>query len=198
MTASWVRRITVGSVVLVGVVAAVVSYAHISELAARSGEAWRAWLLPLSVDGMLVASTLAIVDRRRFGQPAGWVPWAGLTLGIAASLAGNVAAARPDVVSQIVAAWPPLALAVSIETMVVVLRRGTAQTRTEPAVSAVERPAEDSEGDCTPDPVPVVATPDPVAELLEQGAGRRRLARELGVTEHQARQLLADRNGVAR
>lgn len=34
---------------------------------------------------------------------------------------------------------------------------------------------------------------DPVAELIEAGAGRRRLAAELGLTEHQARQLLAER-----
>lgn len=39
---------------------------------------------------------------------------------------------------------------------------------------------------------------DPLAELLAQGVGRRRLAAELGVTEHQARQLLAGRrNGMA-
>lgn len=39
---------------------------------------------------------------------------------------------------------------------------------------------------------------DPVAELIAAGVGRRRLAAELGVTEHQARQLLAERrNGGA-
>jgi hypothetical protein len=43
-----------------------------------------------------------------------------------------------------------------------------------------------------------VGTTDVVAELLKQGAGRRRLARELGVSEHEARRLLAERNGVAR
>lgn len=32
---------------------------------------------------------------------------------------------------------------------------------------------------------------DPVAELLAQGAGRRKLAAELNITEHQARQLIA-------
>jgi uncharacterized protein DUF2637 len=37
---------------------------------------------------------------------------------------------------------------------------------------------------------------DPVAELIAAGAGRRRLARELDITEHEARQLLdARRNG---
>jgi hypothetical protein len=41
--------------------------------------------------------------------------------------------------------------------------------------------------------------PDPVTELIEQGAGRRRLAKELGVSEHEARRLLAERtNGSVR
>jgi DNA-binding transcriptional regulator LsrR (DeoR family) len=39
---------------------------------------------------------------------------------------------------------------------------------------------------------------DPVAELLAQGAGRRRIAAQLGISEHQARRLLAERrNGSA-
>jgi hypothetical protein len=40
---------------------------------------------------------------------------------------------------------------------------------------------------------------DPVTALIESGAGRGRIARELGVTEYQARQLIASsRNGVHR
>lgn len=184
MSARWVRRVAVASVLLVALVAAVISYAHIYELAERHGEEWRSALLPLSVDGMLVAATLAIVDRRRRREPAGWVPWLGLTLGIAASLAGNVAAARPDLVSQIVAAWPPLALAVSIETMVVVLRR--------PAAQVAPEQAEDDEDD--PKPGLTLVGEDPVAELIEQGASQRQLAEVLGVTRHQVRQMLAARN----
>ena len=45
-----VRVVTVGAVLLVAAVAAVVSYAHMREVAARAGEGWRALLLPLSVD----------------------------------------------------------------------------------------------------------------------------------------------------
>lgn len=184
MNATWVRRIAVTSVLLVGVVAAVISYNHIYELAARSGEQWRAALLPLSVDGMLVAATLAIVDRRRVGQRAGWVPWLGLALGIAASLAGNVAAARPDLISQIVAAWPPVALAVSIETLVGVLRRVSPSTTTEAPQINVEPPAEVPVGD---------DDPDPIAELIAEGAGRRRIAQVAGVSEHEARKMIASR-----
>jgi hypothetical protein len=40
-----------------------------------------------------------------------------------------------------------------------------------------------------------VGSPDPLADLAAQGAGRRRIARELNITEHEARKLLASRNG---
>jgi hypothetical protein len=122
VNSQWTRGLAIASVVLVAVVAAVISYCHMHELALRNGEGWRALILPLSVDGMLGATTLAIVDRRRANLPAGWVPWTGLGLGLAASLVANIAAARPELVAQLVAAWPPVALAVSIETLVIVLR----------------------------------------------------------------------------
>jgi hypothetical protein len=43
-----------------------------------------------------------------------------------------------------------------------------------------------------PPPDPGEAGEDPAAELTAAGAGRRRLARELGVTEHEAQALLAE------
>lgn len=122
MTDRTVRRTSVGSVLLVAAVAAVVSYYHLYELARIHGEGWRAGLIPLSIDGMLVAATLAIVSQRRQRRPAGWVPWLGLILGIGASLLGNIAAASPDVIARLIAGWPPAALAVAIETLVVILR----------------------------------------------------------------------------
>jgi hypothetical protein len=39
---------------------------------------------------------------------------------------------------------------------------------------------------------------DSLAELISQGAGRRRIAAELGVSEYEARKLLASRNGDGR
>ena len=40
---------------------------------------------------------------------------------------------------------------------------------------------------------------DPTNELISTGAGRRRLADAIGVSEHEARKLIAERrNGVAR
>ncbi len=203
MTPAWTRRTAIGSVLVVAAVAAIVSYSHMQHLAERSGEEWRSSLIPLSVDGMLVASTLAIVDRRRAGLPAGWVPWLGLSLGILASLAANVAAARPDPIARVIAAWPPLAFAVAVETLVIVLR-GT----TEASSSEVEAPSKALEA---PTELPVAPSPSPrvkrrtlpadtdktSAESLARALvaenptiGRRALMAGSGLKEYDARKLL--------
>jgi hypothetical protein len=111
----WVRRVTTAAVVAVAAVAAVASYEHMRALASVAGEGWRAWLLPISVDGLAVAASMTMLVRRRAGQSAGVLPWVALLLGLGASLAANVAAAEPTVVGRLVAAWPPVGLLLSYE-----------------------------------------------------------------------------------
>lgn len=118
----WVVKTTIGGVSLVAAVAAVASYVHMQSLAEKAGEEWRAWLLPLSVDGLLVAASMVMFVRRRAGQPAGVLPWTGLVLGLSASLAANIAVAKPEPVSLIVSGWPPLALAVAFELLILITR----------------------------------------------------------------------------
>lgn len=174
----WVKVVTIASVSIVAAVAAIASYVHMHQLATEAGEGWRAHLLPLSVDGMLVAASMVMLVRRRGGEPAGVLPWVGLVLGLVASLAANVAAAEGTVLSWIVSGWPPLALAVSFELLIRITRE-------------------------TPEPEPEV---DPLVQrAVDLGlaeAGRPTLVRELGITDHQARGLQKalrgpELNGVA-
>jgi hypothetical protein len=114
------RRVMTTAVVVVATVAAAASYDHQRTLAELAGEGWRSWLLPLSVDGLLTAATMLMLTRRRAGQPAGTLTWIALALGVAASVAANVVGADPTLadpvlVGRIVAAWPPLALFLSLE-----------------------------------------------------------------------------------
>ena len=111
----WVRWTTTGAVLAVALVAAVASYEHMRALAETAGEGWRAWLLPISVDGLAVAASMTMLVRRRAGQPSGALAWAALLLGLGASLAANVAAAESTVQGRLVAAWPPVALLLSYE-----------------------------------------------------------------------------------
>jgi hypothetical protein len=114
-TSPWVRRTTTLAVLAVALVAAVVSYEHMRNLAAAAGEGWRAWLVPVSVDGLMVAASMTALTRRRAGQPVGALAWVALLFGISASVAANIAAAEPTLVGRAVASWPPLALGLSFE-----------------------------------------------------------------------------------
>ena len=81
------------------------------ELPLRHGEPeWRAALFPLSVDGMIVASSMTLLSDARNGRKGGMLPWALLIIGSGASLAANVAVADPTMWSRIIHAWPSFAL----------------------------------------------------------------------------------------
>jgi hypothetical protein len=107
----WIRGTTTASVLLLAGIAAVVSYGHMHMLTVVHGEsAWTAALIPLSVDGMIVASSMTLLADSRAGRSGGVLPWALLAAGSAASLAANVAAAEPTAYGRVIAAWPSFAL----------------------------------------------------------------------------------------
>ena len=141
---AWVRVVTIGSVSVVAAVAAVVSYVHMYELALRAHEEWRAVLVPLSADGLLVAASMVLFVRRRDGERPGVLPWVGMVLGLAASLGANVVAGMPAVLDWVeanpwaVTGWPPVSLAISFELLISVLRRPRR------ALASVGRHAEDA------------------------------------------------------
>jgi hypothetical protein len=105
-----IRLVTVTSVLLLAVIAAVVSFGHMRELALRHGEArWGATLIPLSVDGMVIAASMSVLLASKMGRRGEWLPWTLLIVGSLASLAANVAVANPTTVSRLIAAWPSFA-----------------------------------------------------------------------------------------
>lgn len=73
---------------------------------------------------------VADVDTRHLTRLR-WAVRAVLTLGVTASIAANVLHARPNLISQIIAAWPPLALLLTVELIsrVPADRRGLAAAR---------------------------------------------------------------------
>jgi len=204
------RVVTVGAVLLVATVAAVVSYEHMREVAERAGEGWRAWLLPLSVDGLVVAASMGLLTRRRAGLPGGRLAWCALLGGVGASLAANIAAAEPTATARVVAAWPALAFAVAFELLLQQRRVPVAGPVGDPVGEdpPAGDPVVDDPGEVVEPVAPAGATAvepvgelDPVAaavvELVDAAraqarpVGRRRVARELGITEYRAGQLLA-------
>lgn len=114
-------RSTTAATVAVGLMAAALSYDHMRLLAVHVGEpGWRAAVLPLTVDGLVVVATRVTVARRGAGRPVGWLAYGALVLSVLASLAANVVSGDPTlvpdhVVRWVVSAWPPLAVAMAFE-----------------------------------------------------------------------------------
>jgi hypothetical protein len=139
MTSPLVRVTTVCAVVVVAVIAAVVSYSHMQQLAASAGEGWRSWLIPLSIDGLVVAASMVLLTRRRTGLPGGPLAWVALGAGVGASLAANMADARPEVTAVLVAGWPAVAFAVAFE-LLLQQRRAEQHDTTQPASESATGP----------------------------------------------------------
>jgi hypothetical protein len=133
-----IRWLTALAVLGVATVAAVASYEHAYDLVRAHGEAgWAARLVPLTVDGLIYASSMVMLDSARRGMAvpvlARWL----LGLGIAATLAANVAHGLVHgPVKAMVAAWPAVALVGSYELLMMIIRSAQVQPATseEPVV----------------------------------------------------------------
>ena len=101
-----------------------VSYLHMHLLVELHGQpGWVAVLTPLSVDGMIVAASTTLLADSRSGDRGGFLPWALLVAGSAASLAANVAVAEPTVTGRVIAAWPSFSLIAAYELLMRQVRR---------------------------------------------------------------------------
>jgi len=105
----------------VAAVAAMASYEHAYDLVRAHGESgWTARMVPLTVDGLIYASSMVILDsaRRSTSVPA-LARWL-LGLGIAATLAANVAHGLGHAWQEL--PWPAVALVGSYELLMIVIR----------------------------------------------------------------------------
>lgn len=173
------RTVLYALLLLVAAAAAVLSFAALRDLALLCGfSPTLAWLLPVVVDAGAASGSLvwlggwAARPARRFARS---LALALLGLSVAANALGHGLAAFALApawwVVVIVSAVAPAVLGAVVHLAVLVGRP--------------EAPAE-------PIDVPVKNEPgiDRAAELIAAGAGRRRISRELGVSEYEARRLL--------
>jgi len=119
-----VARVLAGLAVAVAVVAGIVSFTHIEALALAHGYALgTARLLPVSVDGLIVAASLScLTEARARGGASRWSR-AGLALGIMATLAANVAVgAHFGIIGMLVHAWPAVAFIMASEILLRMIR----------------------------------------------------------------------------
>lgn len=140
MTPSWrthaIRWVTILVVLGVAAIAAIVSFSHMVDLGTRLGESWRARLIPLSVDGLIVAASMVLIDRRMRGLRPSTLAWGAVVAGVVTSLIANAAHAT-TLGAMLWSAWPAVAFAGAFE-LLLQLFRSQDPARTEPVVVPVE------------------------------------------------------------
>jgi hypothetical protein len=117
---TWPNLLSVTTLSAVGGPAAVASYRHAREVIAQHGDPIMAPWLALTTDGMLLAALVVIWVRRHRGEPVKAGPWAAFWAGMTATIAANLAAAQPTPVGIVVALWPPVCLAITLELVALV------------------------------------------------------------------------------
>lgn len=184
------RPVLFGLLGVVAAAAAVLSFAALRDLARVCGFAPSlAWLLPVVVDAGAAAGSLvwlggtATDPARRFARA---LALSLLGLSVAANALGHGLAAFALApawwVVVIVSAIAPAVLGAVVHLAVLVGR----------PTPTPKPPASTAAGDQAPELPPTAGDTgdDRARELIAAGAGRRRLAKELDITEYEARQLL--------
>jgi hypothetical protein len=142
-----IRWTTAGAVVGVAAVAAVASYEHAYDLVRAHGESgWTGRMIPLTVDGLIYASSMVMLDSARRGvRVSSLARWL-LGLGIVVTLAANVAhGLGHGIIGAVVAAWSAVALVGSYELLMMIIRGAqtpAAALRRHDDVSVADSPGE--------------------------------------------------------
>lgn len=107
---TWTRSVLAAAVPVaaVAVIAGVVSYSHIEALGLATGQTLTdARLLPLAVDGLIVAGSVILLA-------GSWLGWIGVVLGVSGTVYANIMSGLPrGPLAATVAAWPALAFTVA-------------------------------------------------------------------------------------
>lgn len=120
----WIRRLTALVVLAVAACAAVISWGHICDLAHGHGQDTLASsLLPLSVDGEVLASSLVMLHAAKQKLSTPRLARFMLGLGVAATVACNVVYGLPyGAPGALLSAWPAVAFIGSAEMAISMVR----------------------------------------------------------------------------
>ncbi len=120
-----IRFATAAVVCAVAAFAAVVSYSHIYGLGRVHGQdGTAARLLPLSVDGLILAASLVLLHEARNDRDVPRLARLMLWLGISATIGANIAyGAGYGLLGALISAWPAVAFIGSVEIAVQQVRR---------------------------------------------------------------------------
>ena len=191
MTDRLIRLTTALAVLMVAGVAAVISYQHAYELVTSHGETgFTARLLPFTVDGLIWAASMVVLDASRRNHPVPRLALWSLGAGIVATVGANLAhGLSHGPVGALVSAWPALALVGSFELLMTLIRKHH-QADTE---SGTNQPSEVAPDLVQPEPPLAQPTPtleEAVRDLHTAGHSQRSIARDLNLDRRKIKQII--------
>jgi DNA-binding NarL/FixJ family response regulator len=174
---TWARRLTAAAVLLVAAIAGVQSYTHIYHLAATHGAGrLDAALLPLSVDGTVLAMAIVMLRCARSKAATPVLATFGLWLAVAATLAANIDYGVPyGVTGALGSGWPAGAFLICAHVAVTMAKRGHPAKATPAATRGQDKRPR------------APATAAKVAELAATGMDDPGIAAALGVSPRTVR-----------
>jgi hypothetical protein len=195
----WLIRITTAlAVVAVAGVAAIISYQHAYELVTSHGESGvTAHLLPFTVDGLIWAASMVVLDASRRNRPVPLLAKWSLAVGIVATIGANLAhGLSHGPIGALVSAWPALALVGSFELLMLLVRtHQRAGFDESDAVTASQSapPADQAEPSVAS---AVISLEQMVRTWHAEGRSQRAIARDLAMDRRKVKQII-DRAAAA-
>ncbi len=192
MTDRLIRITTALAVMGVAVVAAIISYQHAYELVRSHGEAGvTARLLPFTVDGLIWAASMVVLDASRRNQPvprlAAWSLGAGIVATVGANLAHGVGHGP---IGALVSAWPALALVGSFELLMMLIRAGRGTRGSEALPEPHDQAAPPLVHEAPPELTVAPTLERAVRARYEAGQSQRAIARELNIDRRKVKRIL--------
>jgi hypothetical protein len=193
MTADRLIRITTAlAVVAVATVAAIISYQHAYELVRSHGESGTtARLLPLTVDGLIWAASMVLLDSSRRNQRVPRLAAWSLGVAIVATIGANLAhGLGHGPVGALASAWPALALVGSYELLMMLIRAEHQAGERQALNAADNHGAPTAEQDVPPVPVQAPTVEQTVRAWHHAGRSQRAIAQELGIDRRKVKQII--------
>jgi uncharacterized protein DUF2637 len=188
-----IRITTALAVLAVAVIAAIISYRHAFELVHSHGESGAtARLVPFTVDGLIWAASMVILDANRRNRPVPPLAAWSLGVGIVATIGANLAHGLDHgAIGAAVSAWPAVALVGSYELCMLVIR----PTHDEPTAQAAVKDAESPSAPVVEREAQRAPTDAPTLEQAVQrrhkaGSSQRAISRELGVDRRKVKRII--------
>jgi len=192
VTDQLIKITTALAVIAVAGVAAIISYQHAYELVTSHGETGiTAHLLPFTVDGLIWAASMVVLDASRRHHPAPPLAKWSLAVGIVATIGANLAhGLNHGLIGALVSAWPALALVGSFELLMLLIRshpRANAQEADDALPSTFRSQVDHAH----PYVVPAVPSLDQTVRVWHtEGCSQRSIARTLNINRRKVKQII--------